>query len=103
MDDDALDPVPAHPWGFLSGDLFVRLPKQPLLLGGYGPPPFDVKMPSGETRHVIYDPTWHPGEPTAPTIAATVESLENPEPEPLPELPSLENGATVLSRIGFSQ
>jgi hypothetical protein len=43
-------------WGFMSGETFVRLPKTPMLLAGMGPPPFTVKLPSGEPRHVIHQP-----------------------------------------------
>lgn len=43
-------------WGFMSGDKFIRLPKQPLLLAELGPPPFDVTLPSGEIRHVVHEP-----------------------------------------------
>lgn len=43
-------------WGFMSGEAFVPLPKQPLLLAGLGPVPFDVELPSGQTRHVIAKP-----------------------------------------------
>lgn len=40
----------------MSGDKFIRLPKQPLLLAELGPPPFDVTLPSGEIRHVVHEP-----------------------------------------------
>lgn len=43
-------------WGYMSGDKFIPLPKQPFLLSLRGPPPFSVVLPSGETRHVIHDP-----------------------------------------------
>lgn len=43
-------------WGFMLNGAFRKLPKEPLLLGGFEPP-CDVIMPSGEIRHVIVDPT----------------------------------------------
>lgn len=45
------------PWGFITeqGDWRV-LPKGPMVQGGYGPPPFDIKLPSGEIRRVIHQP-----------------------------------------------
>jgi hypothetical protein len=47
-------------WGFLlDNGIFIRLPKTPLLLAGLGPPPFDVILPSGETRHVVHQPAAH--------------------------------------------
>ena len=44
------------PWGFMNGEQWVPLPKVPLLLAGLGPPPFDVKLPSGEIRRVVHRP-----------------------------------------------
>jgi hypothetical protein len=43
-------------WGFMSDEQFIALPKVPMILGGYGPPPFDVTLPSGQIRHVIAAP-----------------------------------------------
>ncbi len=43
-------------WGYMAGDKFVPLPKQPMLLGLLGPPPFSIRLPSGEMRDVIHDP-----------------------------------------------
>jgi len=44
-------------WGFMLDETtFIRLPKNPLLLAGLGPPPFDGVMPSGVVRHVVHDP-----------------------------------------------
>ncbi len=40
-------------WGFMEGDVFVGLPKGPMLAEGLGPPPFDVTLPNGSVRHVI--------------------------------------------------
>lgn len=45
-----------QPWGFMSGQQWVPLPKTPLLLAELGPPPFEVKLPSGDIRHVIHRP-----------------------------------------------
>ncbi len=42
-------------WGYMDGDVFRPLPKQPLLLHG-GTPPFDVTMWDGAVRHIIEDP-----------------------------------------------
>jgi hypothetical protein len=47
-------------WGWMLGDRFRALPKRPLILAGFRAPPFDVRMPSGETRHVILDPEGTP-------------------------------------------
>jgi len=43
-------------WGFMSGERFIALPKQPMLLAGLGPPPFSVVLPSEQIRHVIAKP-----------------------------------------------
>lgn len=43
-------------WGFIEQDVFVALPKQPMLNDGLGPPPFDVTLPNGSVRHVIVRP-----------------------------------------------
>jgi hypothetical protein len=40
-------------WGFMEADVFVALPKGPMLAEGLGPPPFDVTLPNGSVRHVI--------------------------------------------------
>ena len=45
-----------EPWGFITAGVWIPLPKQPLLLAGLGPPPFDVRLPSGEIRHVVHQP-----------------------------------------------
>lgn len=52
-----------RPWGFMNGGVWVCLPKEPLLLGGFGPPPFDVTLPSGVVRHVVHDPEETPDDP----------------------------------------
>jgi hypothetical protein len=45
------------PWGFFTDDgAWHELPKKPLLLADLGPPPFKVKMPSGEMREVVHQP-----------------------------------------------
>jgi hypothetical protein len=44
------------PWGFMNGLTWVPLPKVPMLLAELGPPPFDVKLPSGHIRHVVHEP-----------------------------------------------
>lgn len=43
-------------WGFMEGDQFIPLPKQPMLIAGLGPPPFTVNLPDGRARHVIAEP-----------------------------------------------
>lgn len=48
---------PAEVWGYMDGDLFRPLPKRPMLLGGYGPPPFDITMWDESVRHIIVAPT----------------------------------------------
>jgi hypothetical protein len=46
------------PWGFINGEgIWIELPKIPLLLASFGPPPFDVTLPSGEVRHIIHKPS----------------------------------------------
>jgi hypothetical protein len=46
-----------QPWGFVGEDgVWHRLPKTPMLLNQLGPPPFDVKLPSGEIRHIVHEP-----------------------------------------------
>lgn len=58
---DAANPAPSwrpeqddgFPWGFRDeSGVWTELPKTPLLLAGYGPPPFSVTLPSGEVRRV---------------------------------------------------
>jgi hypothetical protein len=45
------------PWGYFSSDgVWRELPKQPMLLANLGPPPFWVKLPSGEMREVLHKP-----------------------------------------------
>jgi hypothetical protein len=45
------------PWGWITPDgVWRELPKIPLLLGNFGPPPFTVTLPSGQPRHVIHAP-----------------------------------------------
>ena len=44
-------------WGFMvEPDIWLELPKVPMLLANLGPPPFDVTLPSGELRHIIHNP-----------------------------------------------
>jgi hypothetical protein len=46
------------PWGyFTEAGTWVRLPKTPMLLAGLGPPPFKVKLPSGEFREIVHQPS----------------------------------------------
>ena len=46
-----------RPWGWVAPDGAWRaLPKPPLLLAELGPPPFRVKLPSGEVRAVVHQP-----------------------------------------------
>lgn len=45
------------PWGHITDDgAWHPLPKTPLLLADMGPPPFKVKLPSGEMREVVHKP-----------------------------------------------
>ena len=45
------------PWGHVTDDgVWHPLPKTPMLLAEMGPPPFSVRMPSGEMRHVVHKP-----------------------------------------------
>lgn len=43
-------------WGFMSGDCFVPVPKEPLVAAGYTTPPFDVVLPSRAVRRIIEEP-----------------------------------------------
>jgi hypothetical protein len=46
------------PWGFIREDgIWQRLPKTPMLLAALGPPPFKVRLPSGDYREVVHEPT----------------------------------------------
>lgn len=51
-------------WGYMLDGAFRPIPKPPLLLGHFGPPPFSVTLPSGAIRHVVHDPAevWPPPE-----------------------------------------
>lgn len=53
--------MPYNPrWGYINeAGVFVPLPKQPLILGGFKPP-CDVTLPSGEVRRVVLEPTPEP-------------------------------------------
>lgn len=45
------------PWGHITDDgVWHPLPKTPMLLAEMGPPPFDVVLPFGATRHVVHKP-----------------------------------------------
>lgn len=57
MSGELTDPTPGIRWGHIEEGKFVALPKTPLLLGGFGRPPFDVTLPNGDVRHVIEEPT----------------------------------------------
>jgi hypothetical protein len=48
-------------WGYMAGDEFRPLPITPGL-AFMGPPPFDVVLPSGETRRVVERPPAPTGE-----------------------------------------
>jgi hypothetical protein len=42
-------------WGWIDETgTWRELPKRPMLLANLGPPPFNVTLPSGETRQVIH-------------------------------------------------
>lgn len=43
-------------WGFMEKDVFVAVPKRPLLRGGLGPPPFEVVLRNGSIRRIIHAP-----------------------------------------------
>jgi hypothetical protein len=46
-----------RPWGHITEDgVWHSLPKTPLLLADLGPPPFAIKMPSGDMRQVVHNP-----------------------------------------------
>jgi hypothetical protein len=44
------------PWGFIAGNgVWVQVPKRPLLEAGFGPAPFDVRLPYA-TRRIVHRP-----------------------------------------------
>ena len=43
------------PWGWICDGQWRELPKTPLLLGNYGPPPFDVVLPDGRVRSIMHE------------------------------------------------
>lgn len=45
------------PWGFMVGEVWHGVPKVPLLGAHLGPPPFDVVLPSGQTRRIVHRPS----------------------------------------------
>jgi hypothetical protein len=51
-----------RPWGYMIGDVFIPLPKQPMLLAGFTKPPFVVTLPDGRERHIIEDPIQCSGQ-----------------------------------------
>lgn len=55
-------PVRPPDWGHIEEGVFVPLPKMPMTLAGYGPPPFSVKLSDGRVRHVIEDPALSEAE-----------------------------------------
>ena len=61
-DRDALQLIEDHDdgreWGWM-GNLdgsWRKIPKVPLLLGGFGPPPFTVTLPDGSRRAIVHRP-----------------------------------------------
>src|SRR5215472_18501112 len=43
-----------QPWGHVTEDgVWHELPKTPLIMAELGPPPFKVRLPSGEMREVV--------------------------------------------------
>lgn len=44
------------PWGWICGGVWRAIPKTPLLLGNFGPPPFDVELPDGRIRSILHEP-----------------------------------------------
>jgi hypothetical protein len=43
-------------WGWIENGTWREIPKVTLMLGGFGPPPFDVTLLSGELRHIVHNP-----------------------------------------------
>lgn len=43
-------------WGTIHEGKFRVIPRQPMELGGYGPPPFDVTRPDGVILHIVEEP-----------------------------------------------
>jgi len=44
-------------WGYVDDEGIWRLlPKIPMLLGEYGPPPFSITMWDGRVRHIVHNP-----------------------------------------------
>ena len=57
VDDDKTRNDDGRRWGFAEAGMWIELPKQPMLLAGLGPPPFDVTLPhTGEVRRITHDP-----------------------------------------------
>ena len=44
-------------WGFLENEVFIPLPKLPMLLAGHTKAPFTVSFPDGRVRHIIEQPS----------------------------------------------
>lgn len=68
-------------WGWMLGETFIPLPKEPMLLAGLGPPPFSVKLPNGDIRHVVHRPIDDTADhgnvrigAFAPTLADTADA-----------------------------
>lgn len=64
-------------WGFMVDGTFVPVPREPLELGGLGPPPFDVRLPSGEMRRIVEGPAAD-GQDARPESAPAAEAAIAP-------------------------
>lgn len=43
-------------WGFMENGQFIPLRKAVMIRGGYGPPPFTLRLPDGRDREIVSIP-----------------------------------------------
>ncbi len=54
--EDAPQLDPTTEWGYwldVEGGTWIKLPKLPLIRGGYTQPPFEVRRPDGKLLHIV--------------------------------------------------
>jgi len=52
------DPTDDHmPWGWICDGRWRPIPKRPMLDEFLGPPPFKVRLPDGQEREIVHEPT----------------------------------------------
>lgn len=62
VDGDDLKHDDGLPWGWMCEGVWRVVPKGPLLRARMGPPPFTVRLESGEVREIIHRPAGEPGD-----------------------------------------